>query len=189
MRDPSVYCLQGHPITPTTPLVTLRLPDVTGIPTLADDRRAPLHFVSFTPTRLHQRTPPRHRSPKGNTVNNLHLIGRLTKTPRLTYTTGDKARVNFTLAIDGYNNTVDYIPITAFGKLAETIHEHTDKGHLVAIEGRITSGKYTNDQGETVYTLDAIAGTCQFLSRPRTATTTPENVDTDTEVPAEGEVI
>jgi single-strand DNA-binding protein len=173
MRDPPVYCLQGHPITPTTPLVTLRLPDVTGIPTLADDRRAPL----------------RHRSPKGKSVNNLHLIGRITKTPRLTYTTGDKARVNFTLAIDGYNNSVDYVPLTAFGKLAETIHEHTDKGHLVAIEGRITSGKYTNDQGETVYTLDAIAGTCQFLSRPRNATTTPENVDTDTEVPAEGEVV
>jgi single-strand DNA-binding protein len=119
----------------------------------------------------------------------MHLIGRLTKTPRLTYTTGDKARVNFTLAIDGYNNSVDYVPLTAFGRLAETIHEHTDKGHLVAIEGRITSGKYTNDQGETVYTLDAIAGTCQFLSRPRTATATPENVDTDTEVPTEDEVI
>ncbi len=115
-------------------------------------------------------------------MNNLHLIGRITKTPRLTYTTGDKARVNFTLAIDGYNGAVDYVPLTAFGKLAETIHEHTDKGHLVAIEGRITSGRYTNDQGETVYTLDAIAGTCQFLSRPRVTTTTPDSVDPEGEV-------
>ncbi len=78
------------------------------------------------------------------------------------------------------DKTPTYIPISCFGRLAENVAEYTDKGHLVAIEGRITSGKYTNDQGETVYTLDIIANSVKFLKAPKTATTTPES--------AEGEV-
>jgi single-strand DNA-binding protein len=120
-------------------------------------------------------------------MNNTQHIGRLVKAPRFT-NTGDKARANFTLAVDGYNDTTSYIPITCFGKLAENVAEYTDKGHLVAVEGRISSGKYTNDQGETVYTLDVIATNVKFLKAPRSATTTPETVDTDQDVPTEGEV-
>jgi single-strand DNA-binding protein len=100
-------------------------------------------------------------------MNATQLVGRLTKSPRLTITTGDKARANCTLAVDGYNSTTDYIPITCFGRLAENVTEYTDKGHLVAIEGRITSGKYRNDQGETFYTLDIIANNVKFLKHLR----------------------
>jgi single-strand DNA-binding protein len=110
-------------------------------------------------------------------VNSTHLVGRLTKTPRLTITSSDKARTTFTLAIDGTNGTPDYVPVTCFAKLAENVAEYTDKGHLVAVEGRIASGKYTNDQGETVYTLDIIANRVEFLARPKTTTTTPEPAD------------
>ena len=112
-------------------------------------------------------------------TNSLVLVGRLTRTATLKYT-GDKARANFTLAVDG-NGTgnTSYVPITCFGRTAEAVHEYTDKGHLVSVEGRISSGKYTNDAGETVYTLDVIAARVGFISKPRNATTTPENVDPD----------
>jgi single-strand DNA-binding protein len=109
-------------------------------------------------------------------VNSINLVGRLTKLARLT-NTGDKARANFTLAVDGYNNTTDFLQVTVFGKLAENVAEYTDKGHLVSVEGRITSGKYTNDQGETVFTVDIIGHVVRFLGRPKTATTTPETVE------------
>ena len=39
--------------------------------------------------------------------------------------------------------------------------------------------QYTNDAGETVYTLDVIAARVGFISKPRNAITTPENVDPD----------
>ena len=109
-------------------------------------------------------------------MNSINLVGRLTKPARLT-NTGDKARANFTLAVDGYNNTTDFLQVTIFGKLAENVAEYTDKGHLVSVEGRITSGKYTNDQGETVFTVDIIGQAVRFLGRPKTATTTPETVE------------
>jgi single-strand DNA-binding protein len=168
-------------MTPTTPSVTLRLPDVTGIP---DPCRRPscttaLRFVHAIPGSPADATPaPQNRKATQN-KNATQLVGRLTKSPRLTITTGDKARVNFTLAVDGYNSTTDYIPITCFGRLAENVAEYTDKGHVVAIEGRITSGKYTNDQGETVYTLDIIANNVKFLKAPKATTTTPDAVESE----------
>ena len=109
-------------------------------------------------------------------MNSIHLIGRLTKAPRFTITSTDKARVNFTLAIDGVNGP-DYVPVTCFGKLAENVAEYTDKGHLVAVEARITSGRYTSDKGDTVFTLDVIAQSIRYLSRPKAATATTDSAD------------
>ena len=109
-------------------------------------------------------------------TNNLILVGRITRTPQLRYS-GDKARVNFTIAVDGIGDKTDFLPITAFGKLAENVAEYTDKGHLISVEARVSSGKYNNDAGETVYTLDILANRVSFLSKPRTATTTPDTAD------------
>jgi len=116
-------------------------------------------------------------------VNTLILTGRLARPAQLR-NGGDTPRATFTLAVDRNNaeNKVSWIPVTCFGRTAENVVEYTDKGHLVAIEGRIASGKYVNDAGDTVYTLDVIANRVEFLSRPRTATTTPESVDIDSEV-------
>ncbi len=135
-------------------------------------RPGPTSSTSATgPSSQNSRTPRRSRS-RGAQA---QLVGTLTKSLRLTIITADNARVNFTLAVDGYNSTTDYI--TCFGRLAENVAEYTDKGHLVAIEGRITSGKYTNDQGETVYTLDIIANNVKFLKAPKSATTTAGTVE------------
>ena len=98
-------------------------------------------------------------------MNSIHLIGRLTKAPRYSITSNDKSRVNFTLAVDGTTGP-DYVPVTCFEKLAESVAEYTDKGHLVAIEGRLSTGKYTNDAGETIYTMDVAIARCDFLKAP-----------------------
>ena len=112
-------------------------------------------------------------------TNSTILIGRLTRPAVLKYN-GDKARANFTIAVDGMNDKTDFIPIVCFGKLAENVAEYTDKGHLVSVEGRVSSGKYTNDAGETVFTLDILANRVSFLAKPRTATTTPDSIDPET---------
>ena len=113
-------------------------------------------------------------------MNSIYLIGRLTRTCRLTYT-DETARANFTLAVDGYSpGQVSYIPITCFGKTAVNVAEYTVKGHLVCAEGRITSGKYVNDAGEMVSTIDVIASRITFLSRPKTADTRSDETALDT---------
>ena len=141
------------------------------------------HFVHANPGSPADATPA-PQNPKG-TMNNLVISGRLAR-PATLRNTGDKARATFTLAVDGYGaQPTSWIPVTCFGKTAENVAEYTDKGHLVAIEGRITSGKYVDDEGVTIYTLDVIANRVEFLGRPKSATTTtPDSVEVDDETEA-----
>ena len=59
--------------------------------------------------------------------------------------------------------------------------EYTDKCHLISVEGRVSSGKYTNDAGETVYTMDVAVARCDFLARPKGTVNTPNTIDDETE--------
>lgn len=82
-------------------------------------------------------------------------IGRLTKDPVLTYT--DKAKCTFTLAVEekkkGFQR-VDWIPCIAWRELAEVIANHTHKGKLVAIEGKLRSITYQDEQGNNRFRLE-----------------------------------
>lgn len=108
-------------------------------------------------------------------MNNVALIGRLTRDPELRYTPNGYATVRFTLAVDRRlsrekrqeaeaNNqpTADFISIVAWGKTAELVANYLSKGRQVAIEGRIQTGSYERD-GQRVYTTDVVANTVEFI--------------------------
>lgn len=104
-------------------------------------------------------------------MNNVILIGNLTKDPEVKYTTGDNptAICRFTLAVNegfGDNKKTSYVPIVVFGKTGESCETHLRKGSKVCVNGRIQTGSYEKD-GRTVYTTDVIAnnfGGVEFLS-------------------------
>ncbi len=104
-------------------------------------------------------------------MNNVVLIGRLTKKPEVRYTqgSGDQLAVAvFTLAVDrparaGKERQADFIRITVFGRQAENCERYLDKGRQVAVQGRIQTGSYTNKDGSTVYTTDVVAERVEFL--------------------------
>lgn len=102
-------------------------------------------------------------------MNNVILIGRLTKDPELRYTPNTQTAVaRFTLAIDrpvtsGQERQADFIRITVFGKQAEAVDRYLKKGSQAAISGRIQTGSYQDDTGQTVYTTDVIANRVEFL--------------------------
>ena len=108
-------------------------------------------------------------------MNQLSIVGRIVRTPVLREG-GTKPRVNFTIAVDRAGEGIDWIPCVAWGPTATAIAEHTDKGHLIAIEGRLSTGKYTNDAGETVFTMDVSIARCDFLARPRNTVNTPDHI-------------
>lgn len=102
-------------------------------------------------------------------MNNVELIGRLTKDPEVRYTSGSQMAVaTFPIAIDrppdkdGKKQT-DFPRITVFGKQAETCEKYLKKGRMVAIQGRIQTGSYKNKDGETVYTTDVVANRIEFI--------------------------
>ena len=56
-----------------------------------------------------------------------------------------------------------FIRITLFGKQAETFSRYLTKGRQVAVEGRIQTGSYQNQKGDTVYTTDVIVNRFEFI--------------------------
>lgn len=98
-------------------------------------------------------------------MNNVVLIGRLTKDVELRYTEGQepKAIARFILAVNrmGEKEEADFINCVAFGKTAEFMEKYTSKGKLTAINGRIQTGSYTNKEGQKVYTTNVIVDIVQ----------------------------
>ena len=104
-------------------------------------------------------------------MNKVILIGRLTKDPTLIYTqkTGT-ANSRMTIAVDRrYKNQegekqTDFIPVVAWGKLAETVANYMKKGKLIAVEGSLETRKYEQN-GITKYIAEVIANDIRFLEK------------------------
>lgn len=97
-------------------------------------------------------------------MNNVTLIGRLTKDPETRYANGDMAVCRFTLAVNRENGSqeADFIPCVAFKKQAENIQKYITKGRQLAVTGRIQTGSYEKD-GRRVYTTDVIVSRAEFI--------------------------
>lgn len=111
-------------------------------------------------------------------MNNVVLIGRLTRDPELrTVGATNTSVVNFTLAInkeltsekrDEYKNlgkpTADFIRVVVWGKQADLCHSYLVKGRQVAVQGSIRSDSYKDkNTGETKYITEVVANKVEFL--------------------------
>ena len=102
-------------------------------------------------------------------MNQVILMGRVTKDIELRNTQSGMATVRFNIAIDrgkdkeGNSRGADFPNIVAFGKTAEGIAKYTGKGLRVAVIGRIQTGSYTNNEGQTVYTTDIVADRVKYI--------------------------
>lgn len=102
-------------------------------------------------------------------LNRVILIGRLTKDPELRYTPAGVAVTQFTLAVDRpFSNQqgdreADFLNIVTWRKLAETCANFLSKGRLTAVEGRIQTRNYDNNEGKRVYVTEIIADNVRFL--------------------------
>ena len=101
-------------------------------------------------------------------MNNVILIGRLTRDPELRYTTSQMAVATFTLAIDrptkaDREKETDFPRIKAFGKTAENCEKYLAKGRMVAVQGSLQTGSYEDKDGKRVYTTEVIANRVEFL--------------------------
>lgn len=103
-------------------------------------------------------------------MNNVNLIGRLTKDNEMKITNSGKAVVSFTLAVnrrvakDGQQQA-DFIQCVAWGKVAENMSFYTGKGSLIAVTGRINTRNYENQNGQKVYVTEVLANGVTFLSK------------------------
>ena len=103
-------------------------------------------------------------------MNKAILIGRLTRDPELRYTNSNRAVCQFSIAIDRpFTNQAtgqreaDFINIVVWDKQAENVGKYVTKGRLVAVEGRIQTRNYDNNEGRKVYVTEVVASNVQFL--------------------------
>lgn len=123
-------------------------------------------------------------------MNKAILIGRLTRDPELRYTSSNRAVCQFSVAIDRpFTNQqtgtreADFINVVAWDRTAENIGKYMSKGRLIAVEGRIQTRNYENNEGRKVYVTEVIASNVQFLESRNTQSS--GNIDTMPEPPVE----
>ncbi|MGN1358764.1 MAG: single-stranded DNA-binding protein [Bacilli bacterium] len=101
-------------------------------------------------------------------MNKVFLIGRLSRDPELRHTTNGTAVCQINVAISrpvsqGKEPETDFINVTVWNKPAENVARYLSKGRQVAIEGRIQTRSYDNNEGKKVYVTEVIANNVEFL--------------------------
>lgn len=98
-------------------------------------------------------------------MNSVKLIGRLAQDPEVRYTKTGKAVTSFTLAVSRnfgapgqeQRESTDFIPIVAWGNLAEMIGSALAKGYRVFVEGRLQVRSYETTDGQKRRVTEIVA--------------------------------
>lgn len=102
-------------------------------------------------------------------INNVVLVGRLTKDLDLRYTSNGTAVATFSIAVNrSFTNQnrqrdADFINCVIWRKSAESMANFTRKGSLVGIEGHIQTRSYDNQQGQKVYVTEVVVESFSLL--------------------------
>lgn len=98
-------------------------------------------------------------------MNNVTLIGNLTRDPELASTQSGIAYCRFTVAVSRRfkKDETDFINVIVWKKVAEICDKYLSKGSKVGICGRIQTGSYEKD-GQKRYSFNVVADEVEFLT-------------------------
>lgn len=113
-------------------------------------------------------------------LNNVVLMGRLTKDPELKQTPQGVSVVTFSLAVDrNYGRTeekqTDFINIIAWRNTADFVSKYFTKGQLVAVRGRLQTRTWQDQNGQKRYATDVVADEVFFAESKGKTEQTDEN--------------
>ncbi|GAI30958.1 unnamed protein product [marine sediment metagenome] len=104
-------------------------------------------------------------------LNQVVLIGNLTRDPELRYTPDGTPVTSFTVAVNRPfvnrqgQREADFVPIVVWKKQAETCSEYLMKGSQVAVEGRLQVRNYEDKDGIRKWVTEVVARRVDFLQR------------------------
>jgi single-strand DNA-binding protein len=108
--------------------------------------------------------------------NRVTLIGNLVRDPEIRYVAGGDAVTKFTIAVNRKSketDSVDYIDVVAWDKLAETSNTYLKKGTLVLVEGRLAIRLYESKDGEKHKAAEVVVSLLQMLGRTKSDGSSP----------------
>lgn len=100
-------------------------------------------------------------------MNKVLLTGRLTRDPELRSLASGKSITTFNVATNQYaggEEKSEYHTIVTWDKLAQVCGQYLGKGQQVAIEGRIQTRSWDDDQGKRHWKTEIVAHHVEMLS-------------------------
>jgi single-strand DNA-binding protein len=102
------------------------------------------------------------------------LLGRLAGDPEVRYTQSGKAVCSFTLAVNRFGakegqQTVDFVPIVAWERLAESSGNNLVKGQRALVDGRLQIRSYEGNDGQKRRIAEVVAQSIEFLDKPHSS--------------------
>lgn len=108
-------------------------------------------------------------------MNNVNLVGRLTKDPTLCRTQNQKNVIRFCIAINE-KNTTNFISCIAWEGTATLINKYCKKGDLIAVTGYLNSSTYEDKDGKKIFSLNVVCKEIKFLEKKKDEYPTLEKV-------------
>ena len=101
-------------------------------------------------------------------MNKVFLIGRLSRDPELRHTSSGMAVCQINVAVGrrtgaGKEPETDFINVVVWDKQAENVSKYLAKGRQVAVEGRIQTRSYDNNEGKKTYVTEVVSNNVEFL--------------------------
>ncbi|MBO7253129.1 MAG: single-stranded DNA-binding protein [Oscillospiraceae bacterium] len=102
-------------------------------------------------------------------LNQINIMGRLTKDPELRRTGSGTAVASFTIACDrDFSNKesgekeTDFIDCVAWRSTAEFLEKYFSKGRMIVVSGRLQKRNYTDKDGNKRYATEVVADSVYF---------------------------
>lgn len=102
-------------------------------------------------------------------INQVILMGRLTRDPEMRTTTTGKSIASFSLAVDRQtqDDQADFFDITAWEKLGELANQYLSKGRRCLVQGRLRQDSWDDKEtGKKRSKIEVVATDITFLDGP-----------------------
>jgi single-strand DNA-binding protein len=102
-------------------------------------------------------------------INQVILMGRLTRDPEQRTTTGGKTIASFSIAVDrgGDSDAADFFEVTAWEKLGDLVIQYLGKGRRVLVQGRLRQDSWDDKEtGKKRSRVEVTATDVTFLDGP-----------------------
>lgn len=102
-------------------------------------------------------------------INQVILMGRLTRDPEARTTPSGKTVVSFSIAVDraGQDDAADFFDVTAWEKLGDLVMQYLSKGRRVLVQGRLRQDSWDDKEtGKKRSRVEVTATDVTFLDGP-----------------------
>ena len=122
-------------------------------------------------------------------INQVILMGRLTRDPEQRTTTSGRTVVSFSIAVDRQtqDDQADFFDVTAWEKLGELVMQYLSKGRRVLVQGRLRQDSWEDKEtGKRRSRIEVVASDVTFLDGPSSdIASSTANISTKEEVVTE----